>query len=68
MEMPNKTVIVPKRTYGTMFFVELSVKVITTPVFLARCVFRASSKFLDMARLIGMMELRRGMKRPMRSA
>lgn len=51
-----------------MFFFELSVKVIKTAEVLLRCVFSASVKFLDKARLIGMIEERIGIKMPIKSA
>ena len=58
----------PNIVCGTMFFFELSVKVIKTAEVLLRCVFSASVKFLDKARLIGMIEERIGIKMPIKSA
>ena len=51
-----------------MFFVELSMKVMMTPVVLARWVFSESVKLTDIARFIGIMELRIGIQMPMISA
>ena len=66
--MPKTTEIMPKITYGITFLVALFVNVITSPLFLDRCVFRASVKFFELARLIGMIELRSGIKMPIARA
>ena len=66
--MPKTTEIMPKITYGITFLVALFVNVITSPLFLDRCVFKASVKFFELARLIGMIELRSGIKMPIARA
>ena len=51
-----------------MFIVDLSMKEIRTPVALLLLVSSASVKFVESARLIGMIELTVGMKMPTKSA
>ena len=58
----------PKSKYGTRFFDELFVKVISMPVVFARYVLSASVKLCDKAVLIGMIELSNGIKIPIVSA
>ena len=48
--------------------VALSVNVIKTPDFLALYTLRDSVRFFDMARLIGIIELNKGMKIPISKA
>ena len=66
--MPKMVQVRPKITYGMTFLVLLFVKVMIIPVFLFRCVFSESVKFLEMARLIGIIELINGMKIPIARA
>ena len=51
-----------------MFFEELFVKVMRTPEVFALYVLSASVKFFDNTLLIGIIELKIGMKMPMESA
>ena len=68
MQIPKTTAIEPYTRYGTISLVLLSMKEMRTPGLLLLYTFSASFKFAERALRIGMIELKKGIKTPTKSA